>query len=361
MIHGVLRIPLQRFEDERGWFAELMRAGALPKPVRQSNLVFSRRGVVRGLHYHERGQDDLFACVSGMVRVVVLDRESGETFTEDIGDDNQVAIYIPGIHAHGDGLIHIHPFVTGEAGKRATVGKFLEYAGLDASSDSFTMNDGQTHKTGDECDGTPATVRWSLNGEEQGGNISSYHPKDQDVIALALLPEGEDIGAGGIRIGETTLRKEEADKTLRNAVTDNHIHDIGVAFPAGVAVWVAVIPAVPASCGLLLALGYALQTAGLERTTVSSAGFITGLYVVFTPLLGLLLFRTRVGGARRRGPPQRRQAGAQGDGQARPGARGGAVDGPLDHHLGALDGADRDGVGDVLGYAALVGGHHGQA
>lgn len=49
--------------------------------------------------------------------------------------------------------------------------------------------------------------------------------------------------------------------------------------------------------GLLLALGYALQTAGLERTTVSSAGFITGLYVVFTPLLALLLFRTRVGGA----------------------------------------------------------------
>jgi drug/metabolite transporter (DMT)-like permease len=49
--------------------------------------------------------------------------------------------------------------------------------------------------------------------------------------------------------------------------------------------------------GLLLALGYGLQTAGLERTTVSSAGFITGLYVVFTPLLGLLLFRTPVGRA----------------------------------------------------------------
>jgi drug/metabolite transporter (DMT)-like permease len=52
-----------------------------------------------------------------------------------------------------------------------------------------------------------------------------------------------------------------------------------------------------AALGLLLALGYALQTAGLERTTVSSAGFITGLYVVFTPLLGLLLFRTRIGRA----------------------------------------------------------------
>ena len=49
--------------------------------------------------------------------------------------------------------------------------------------------------------------------------------------------------------------------------------------------------------GLLLAAGYALQTAGLERTTVSSTGFVTGLYVVFTPLLALLLFRARIAAA----------------------------------------------------------------
>jgi drug/metabolite transporter (DMT)-like permease len=47
--------------------------------------------------------------------------------------------------------------------------------------------------------------------------------------------------------------------------------------------------------GGLLGLGIGLQTAGLERTTVSSTGFITGLYVVLTPLFGLLLFHTRVG------------------------------------------------------------------
>jgi drug/metabolite transporter (DMT)-like permease len=52
-----------------------------------------------------------------------------------------------------------------------------------------------------------------------------------------------------------------------------------------------------AALGLLLALGYALQTAGLERTTVSSTGFITGLYVVFTPLLAFVLFGTRIGAA----------------------------------------------------------------
>jgi drug/metabolite transporter (DMT)-like permease len=46
--------------------------------------------------------------------------------------------------------------------------------------------------------------------------------------------------------------------------------------------------------GALLAVAYGLQTAGLELTTVSSTGFITGLYVVFTPLIALALFGTRV-------------------------------------------------------------------
>ncbi len=49
--------------------------------------------------------------------------------------------------------------------------------------------------------------------------------------------------------------------------------------------------------GLLLAAGYALQTAGLERTSVSSAGFVTGMYVVLTPLIALLLFRAVIGAA----------------------------------------------------------------
>lgn len=100
-IEGVHRIPLAVHEDERGWFCELRRDSALPQPMVQTNLVFSRAGVVRGLHYHERGQSDLFICLRGTARVVVLDRETGATFTEDIGDDNRVALFIPGHHAHG--------------------------------------------------------------------------------------------------------------------------------------------------------------------------------------------------------------------------------------------------------------------
>jgi drug/metabolite transporter (DMT)-like permease len=46
--------------------------------------------------------------------------------------------------------------------------------------------------------------------------------------------------------------------------------------------------------GILLAAAYGLQTAGLELTTVASTGFITGLYVVFTPILALAAFSTPV-------------------------------------------------------------------
>ncbi len=101
VIAGLQRLPLRRFEDERGWFMELRRDSVLPRATVQTNVSFSRRGVIRGLHYHERGQDDLFVCLQGTARVVVLDRGTGETHCEDIGDDNPVALYIPGRHAHG--------------------------------------------------------------------------------------------------------------------------------------------------------------------------------------------------------------------------------------------------------------------
>jgi dTDP-4-dehydrorhamnose 3,5-epimerase len=101
VIHGLELIPLEYFMDERGWFLEVRRDSRLPTRTVQTNVSFSRQGVIRGLHYHEKGQDDLFACLTGMARVVVLDRESSEVFTADIGEQNPLAIYVPGRLAHG--------------------------------------------------------------------------------------------------------------------------------------------------------------------------------------------------------------------------------------------------------------------
>jgi dTDP-4-dehydrorhamnose 3,5-epimerase len=100
-VTGVEVIPLRKFEDERGWFVELRRESLLPNRTVQTNVSFSRCGVIRGLHFHERGQDDLFVCLTGTARVVILDRASGESMAVDIGDENQVGVYVPGHHAHG--------------------------------------------------------------------------------------------------------------------------------------------------------------------------------------------------------------------------------------------------------------------
>jgi drug/metabolite transporter (DMT)-like permease len=46
--------------------------------------------------------------------------------------------------------------------------------------------------------------------------------------------------------------------------------------------------------GGLMVVGFTLQSAGIARTTATNAGFITGLYVVFTPLLAAIAFRLPV-------------------------------------------------------------------
>jgi drug/metabolite transporter (DMT)-like permease len=47
--------------------------------------------------------------------------------------------------------------------------------------------------------------------------------------------------------------------------------------------------------GAFLCAGYIFQTLGLERTTASNAGFITGLFVVFTPVMGAIFLGQRIG------------------------------------------------------------------
>jgi len=46
--------------------------------------------------------------------------------------------------------------------------------------------------------------------------------------------------------------------------------------------------------GVLLGSGFIFQTFGLTKTTVSNTGFITGLYLVFTPLIAWLLLKREI-------------------------------------------------------------------
>ena len=54
--------------------------------------------------------------------------------------------------------------------------------------------------------------------------------------------------------------------------------------------------AIGASLGVVLGLGYVTQTIALQLTTAAITGFLTGTYVVLTPVIGWLFFRHRIGG-----------------------------------------------------------------
>jgi len=102
-----------------------------------------------------------------------------------------------GLHSHGDGFMHMHPFSAAGAGSNANVGLFYSQAGdkVSASQVKFAK---QTYKNGEPCDNLdkkPGLVRWSVNGQEKTGNPGRFVPKDHDVVAIAFLPKGVDIGA----------------------------------------------------------------------------------------------------------------------------------------------------------------------
>jgi len=117
-----------------------------------------------------------------------------------------------GIHSHGDGLIHIHPFNSSESGKNATVGRFMDYGGYSVSSSSYDLWPGPDgtklqEKNGDQCtmpDGSkqPGALTWYVNDKKQSGDPADYQPKDHDKIVLVFAPEG------------TTLQTIEAEKGL---------------------------------------------------------------------------------------------------------------------------------------------------
>lgn len=97
-IEGVVVTPVTRNEDERGFFSEIARFDG----YRQANHSHSRRGVLRGLHYHQ-SQADLWYVVHGTAQVALADLRGDEPIVETltVGESSPCTIYIPPRVAHG--------------------------------------------------------------------------------------------------------------------------------------------------------------------------------------------------------------------------------------------------------------------
>jgi len=64
-----------------------------------------------------------------------------------------------GIHSHGDGLAHIHPFATRASGENATMKRYFDQIGLKVTDDGFETAAGKTYKEGETaCGGKPGEL-----------------------------------------------------------------------------------------------------------------------------------------------------------------------------------------------------------
>lgn len=107
-----------------------------------------------------------------------------------------------GIHTHGDGVVHTHPFTSRSAGKNARLGLYFDtIEGLEVSSDEIDLPTMDAKRNGMECDGKPAVVRtriWASRspteeGEVYNGDPSDIRLRDNQLITIAFLPDDAEI------------------------------------------------------------------------------------------------------------------------------------------------------------------------
>jgi dTDP-4-dehydrorhamnose 3,5-epimerase len=106
-IEGVKSKTLRVIPDDRGWLMEILRADDPDffEKFGQAYVSATYPGVVKAWHYHQR-QIDNFACVTGMVKLVLIDTRPGSP-TEGavnefwLGTQNPMLVQVPNLVYHG--------------------------------------------------------------------------------------------------------------------------------------------------------------------------------------------------------------------------------------------------------------------
>ena len=105
-IHGVKTKALRQIPDERGFLLEILRADdELFTKFGQVYVSATYPGVVKAWHYHEK-QVDHFACIVGMVKLVLVDTRAdsptnGAVNEFFIGTRNPMLVQVPSLVYHG--------------------------------------------------------------------------------------------------------------------------------------------------------------------------------------------------------------------------------------------------------------------
>jgi hypothetical protein len=134
-----------------------------------------------------------------------------------------------GIHTHGDGIVHIHPFQTSEEGSGASLMKWFEYGGGVLTDTEIKIpGSDETFRSGDLCpDGEPGELkvfvtRAGESAEQRlaGDALLRYIPHDGDRIRIVF---------GGnmplVREDRTEIPVDQAARTIEIVVTDDGTED----------------------------------------------------------------------------------------------------------------------------------------
>tara|TARA_B100001250_G_C19606462_1_gene702967 strand:- start:109 stop:666 length:558 start_codon:yes stop_codon:yes gene_type:complete len=114
LFRGLEIIKPKFFKDERGYFFESFNQKIFKNKIShklsfcQENESFSKRGVIRGLHYQlpPFAQSKLVRVVHGKVLDVVVDIRKGspsfgKCYSKELSAENRIQLFIPKGFAHG--------------------------------------------------------------------------------------------------------------------------------------------------------------------------------------------------------------------------------------------------------------------
>jgi len=106
MINGVVIKELKKYEDTRGWLAEIWRDDEIAYRPAMGYISVTKPGVVRGPHEHQKQSDCFIFLGPGNFELYLWDRRAGSaTLSEhvklSVGEQNPVLIIVPPGVVHG--------------------------------------------------------------------------------------------------------------------------------------------------------------------------------------------------------------------------------------------------------------------
>lgn len=106
-----------------------------------------------------------------------------------------------GIHTHSDGIVHVHPFSSQSAGKKAVLDVWFHTAGIKLTDNELKLPNQDAKRNGDRCEAGPGTLQmkvWDSRSPTDSGRVitsdfGKLRLKDSQLITVTFLPEGAEI------------------------------------------------------------------------------------------------------------------------------------------------------------------------